>query len=253
MQLKGVAAIVTGGASGLGASTARMLAGRGAQVAVFDINEPAARDLVRDIGGVFCKVDVSEEGSVLEGLAEAQRRHGVARILVNCAGVPAAIKTVTRHNACHPLDTFRRVIEINLIGTFNVISKFAARLCAWETEEEERGVVINTASVAAYDGQIGQAAYAASKAGVVGLTLPVARDLALHRIRVVTLAPGLFLTPMMMGLAPEVRDSLGAQVPHPNRLGRPEEYAQLVDSIIANPMVNGEVIRIDGALRMAPR
>jgi NAD(P)-dependent dehydrogenase (short-subunit alcohol dehydrogenase family) len=253
MKLEGIAAIVTGGASGLGASTARMLAGRGAKVAVFDLNEQAARDLVQDIGGVFCKVDVSEEGSVVAGLSEAEQRHGVARVLVNCAGVPSAVKTVTKGNAYHPLDTFRRVIEINLIGTFNVISKFAARLSTRETQEEERGVVVNTASVAAYDGQIGQAAYASSKAGVVGLTLPVARDLAQHRIRVVTLAPGLFLTPMMMGLAPELRDSLGAQVPHPSRLGRPEEYAQLVESILANPMVNGEVIRIDGALRMPPR
>jgi len=253
MKLEGIAAIVTGGASGLGASTARMLAGRGAKVAVFDLNQQAARDLIQDIGGVFCKVDVSEEGSVVAGLSEAEQRHGVARVLVNCAGVPAAVKTVTKGNAYHPLDTFRRVIEINLIGTFNVISKFAARLSAWETQEEERGVVINTASVAAYDGQIGQAAYASSKAGVVGLTLPVARDLAQHRIRVVTLAPGLFLTPMMMRLSPELRDSLGMQVPHPSRLGRPDEYAQLVESILANPMVNGEVIRIDGALRMAPR
>ena len=145
------------------------------------------------------------------------------------------------------------VIEVNLIGTFNMISKFAARLASWESEEEERGVVVNTASVAAFDGQIGQAAYASSKAGVVGLTLPVARDLAQHRIRVVTIAPGLFLTPMMRGLPPEVQDSLAKQVPHPRRLGRPEEYAQLVDSIIGNPMLNGEVIRLDGAIRMAPR
>jgi NAD(P)-dependent dehydrogenase (short-subunit alcohol dehydrogenase family) len=253
MQLDGIAAIVAGGASGLGAATARMLAARGARVTVFDLNEPAARDLIQDIGGVFCKVNVSEEGSVVEGFSEAEQRHGVARVLVNCAGVSAAVKTVTKHDAYHPLDTFRRVIEVNLIGTFNVISKFAARLSAWETQEEERGVVINTASVAAYDGQIGQAAYASSKAGVVGLTLPVARDLAQHRIRVVTIAPGLFLTPMMMGLPPEVQDSLGKQVPHPGRLGRPAEYAQLVESIIANPMLNGEVIRLDGAIRMAPR
>jgi NAD(P)-dependent dehydrogenase (short-subunit alcohol dehydrogenase family) len=230
-----------------------MLAGRGAQVAVFDLNEPAAGVLVRDIGVLFCKVIVNDDSSVLEGLAHAEQRHGIARVLVNCAGVSVAARTVTKHNAHHPLDSFRRVIEVNLIGTFNVVSKFAARLCAWETQEEERGVVINTASGAAFDGQIGQAAYAASKAGVVGLTLPVARDLSRHRIRVIAIAPGLFLTPMMMSMSPELRHSLETQVPHPNRLGHPDEYAQLVESVIANPMINGEVIRIDGALRMAPR
>jgi NAD(P)-dependent dehydrogenase (short-subunit alcohol dehydrogenase family) len=253
MRSDGVAAVVTGGASGLGASTVQMMAARGAKVAVFDVNERAGRELAQQVGGWFCRVDVSDDAEVAQGLAEAERRHGVARALVNCAGIAAAAKTVGRHNECHPLETYRRVIEINLIGTFNMISKFAARLSAWETEEEERGVVVNTASVAAYDGQIGQAAYASSKAGVVGLTLPVARDLAQHRIRVVTIAPGLFLTPMMMGLPPDVQDSLGKQVPHPSRLGRPEEYAQLVESIIANPMLNGEVIRLDGAIRMAPR
>jgi NAD(P)-dependent dehydrogenase (short-subunit alcohol dehydrogenase family) len=253
MQLDGIAAIVTGGASGLGASTVQMLASRGAKVAVFDVSEQPGRELAQDIGGLFCKVNVSDDAGAAEGLSEAERRHGVARVLVNCAGVAAAVKTVGKHNEYHPLDIFRRVIEINLIGTFNMISKFAARLSAWETKEEERGVVVNTASVAAYDGQIGQAAYASSKGGVVGLTLPVARDLAQHRIRVVTIAPGLFLTPMMMGLPPEVQESLGKQVPHPGRFGRPEEYAQLVESIIANPMLNGEVIRLDGAIRMAPR
>src|SRR5271154_3175611 len=202
MQLDGIAAVVTGGASGLGASTVQMLAAGGAKVAVFDVNEQPARELAQEIGGLFCKVNVSDDVGVEEGLAEAERRHGVARVLVNCAGVAAAVKTVGKQNAYHPLDIFRRVIEINLIGTFNMISKFAARLSTWETNEEERGVVVNTASVAAYDGQIGQAAYASSKGGVVGLTLPVARDLAQHRIRVLTIAPGLFLTPMMMGLAP---------------------------------------------------
>lgn len=253
MQLKGVAAIVTGGASGLGASTVRMLADHGAKVALFDVNEQAADELAQQIGGLFCRVDVSDDTSVAEALAKAEQQHGVARILVNCAGVASPGKTVGKGSAPHPLDTYRRVIEINLIGTFNVISKFAARLSAWQTEQEERGVIVNTASVAAYDGQIGQAAYASSKGGVVGLTLPVARDLAEHRIRVVTIAPGIFLTPMLMGLSEEVQRSLAKQVPHPNRLGRPEEYAQLVESIIANPMLNGEVIRLDGAIRMAPR
>jgi NAD(P)-dependent dehydrogenase (short-subunit alcohol dehydrogenase family) len=253
MQLKGVAAIVTGGASGLGASTVRMLADHGAKVALFDVDEQAAGELAERIGGLFCRVNVSDHASVAEGVAKAEQQHGVARILVNCAGVASPGKTVGKGNMPHPLDTYRRVIEINLIGTFNVISKFAARLSAWQTEEEERGVIVNTASVAAYDGQIGQAAYASSKSGVVGLTLPVARDLAEHRIRVVTIAPGIFLTPMLMGLSEEVRHSLGKQVPHPSRLGRPEEYAQLVEAILANPMLNGEVIRLDGAIRMAPR
>lgn len=253
MQLKGIAAIVTGGASGLGASTARMLADRGARVAIVDLNKQAADAVAQEIGGLVCKVNVSDDVSVTEGLAEAEERHGVARVLVNCAGVGCAIKTVGKENMPHSLDAYRRTIEVNLIGTFNMISKFAARLAAWETNDEERGVIVNTASVAAFDGQIGQAAYASSKGGIVGLTLPVARDLAIHRIRVMTIAPGIFMTPMLMGLPQEVQDSLGIQVPHPSRLGRPEEYAQLVESIIANPMLNGEVIRLDGAIRMAPR
>jgi len=253
MQLKGMAAIVTGGASGLGAATVRMLADRGAKVAVFDLNKQAGQALAQEIGGLCCSVNVSDDASVVEGLAKAEQQHGIARILVNCAGVSCAVKTVDRDHVPHPLESYRRTIEINLIGTFNMISKFAARLSAWKTDEEERGVIVNTASVAAYDGQIGQAAYASSKGGVVGMTLPVARDLAEHRIRVVTIAPGIFLTPMLMSLSQEIQDSLGKQVPHPRRLGRPEEYAQLVESIIANPMLNGEVIRLDGAIRMAPR
>jgi NAD(P)-dependent dehydrogenase (short-subunit alcohol dehydrogenase family) len=253
MQLEGIAAIVTGGASGLGASTARMLARHGAKVAIFDLNEQVAETQAQQIGGLLCRVNVSDDASVAEGLAKAEQQHGVARVLVNCAGVACAIKTVGKGNVPHPLDAYRRTIEINLIGTFNMISKFAARLAAWDTNDEERGVIVNTASVAAFDGQVGQVAYASSKGGVVGLTLPVARDLAGHRIRVVTIAPGIFLTPMLMGLSQEVQDSLGKQVPHPSRLGRPEEYAQLVESIITNPMLNGEVIRLDGALRMAPR
>lgn len=253
MELKDVGVIVTGGASGLGGATASLLAGKGAKVAIFDLNEESGQAKAAEIGGIFVKVNVADEESVNAGLATAEAAHGVARILVNCAGVAPAIKTIGRENAPHPLDVYRKTIEVNLIGTFNVISKFASRLAAADLIGEERGVIVNTASVAAYDGQIGQAAYASSKGGVVGMTLPIARDLAQHRIRVMTIAPGIFLTPMLMGLPQAAQDSLGQQVPHPSRLGKPEEYAQLVDSIVANPMLNGETIRLDGAIRMAPR
>ncbi|WP_070157044.1 SDR family NAD(P)-dependent oxidoreductase [Sphingobium phenoxybenzoativorans] len=253
MELKGLAAIVTGGASGLGGATAKLLAEGGAKVAIFDLNEEAGEAHARAIGGIFVKANVSDEASVTAALDAAEALHGVARILVNCAGVAPAIKTVGKENAPHPMDQYRRAIEINLIGTFLMISRFAARLAAADAIGEERGVIVNTASVAAYDGQIGQAAYASSKGGVVGMTLPVARDLAQHKIRVMTIAPGIFLTPMLMGLPQAAQDSLGTQVPHPSRLGRPEEYAKLVESIIANPMLNGETIRLDGAIRMAPR
>jgi len=252
MELKDVAAIVTGGASGLGGATAKMLADNGAKVAIFDLNEEAGEAHAKAIGGIFVKANVSDEASVDAAIA-AQTKHGVARILVNCAGVAPAIKTVGKENVPHAIDAYRRTIEINLIGTFLMISRFAARLAAADPVGEERGVIVNTASVAAYDGQIGQAAYASSKGGVVGMTLPVARDLAQHKIRVMTIAPGIFLTPMLMGLPQAAQDSLGTQVPHPSRLGRPEEYAKLVESIIANPMLNGETIRLDGAIRMAPR
>jgi NAD(P)-dependent dehydrogenase (short-subunit alcohol dehydrogenase family) len=253
MKLDGLNAVVTGGASGLGGATATMLAAAGVKVAIFDLNEEVGKAHAASIGGTFVKVNVSDDASVSAGFAAAAAAQGVARLLVNCAGVAPAIKTVGRENAAHPLDAFRKTIEVNLIGTFNCISKFAARLAQADPVGEERGVIVNTASVAAYDGQIGQAAYAASKGGVVGLTLPVARDLAQLKIRVVTIAPGIFLTPMLMGLPQAAQDSLGTQVPHPSRLGKPEEYAQLVESIIANPMLNGEVIRLDGAIRMAPR
>jgi NAD(P)-dependent dehydrogenase (short-subunit alcohol dehydrogenase family) len=177
----------------------------------------------------------------------------VARILVNCAGIAPAVKTVDKNNAPHLLDVFAKTVGVNLVGTFNVISKFAALLAAADDIDGERGVIINTASIAAFDGQIGQAAYSASKGGVVGMTLPIARDLAQHKIRVMTVAPGIFLTPMLEAFPKNVQDALGAQVPHPSRLGKPVEYAQLVQSIILNPMLNGEVIRLDGAIRMAPR
>lgn len=253
MNINGLAAIVTGGASGLGGATAQLLAKAGAKVTIFDLNEEAGQAAAKDIGGTFVKVNVADDASVSAGLDAAEAAHGVARILVNCAGIAPAIKTVGRENAPHPLDVYRKTVEVNLIGTFNLISKFAARLAGADAIGEERGVIVNTASVAAYDGQIGQAAYASSKGGVVAMTLPIARDLAQHKIRVMTIAPGIFLTPMLMGLPQAAQDSLGTQVPHPSRLGKPDEYAQLVESIIANPMLNGEVIRLDGAIRMAPK
>jgi NAD(P)-dependent dehydrogenase (short-subunit alcohol dehydrogenase family) len=253
MKIEGLTAIVTGGASGLGSATAGLLAQRGANVALLDVNGDVGQQRAGEISGLFVRTDVTDEESVAEALATVEAKFGPARILVNCAGVAPAIKTVSKEGAPHPLAAFRRAIEINLIGTFNVIAQFAARAAAVEPIGEERGVIINTASVAAYDGQMGQAAYAASKNGVVGLTLPVARDLARLQIRVMTIAPGIFLTPMLMGLPQAAQDSLGQQVPHPSRLGHPDEYAQLVESIITNPMLNGDVIRIDGAIRMAPR
>jgi NAD(P)-dependent dehydrogenase (short-subunit alcohol dehydrogenase family) len=253
MNIEGLAAIVTGGASGLGKATAKMLAVNGAKVTIFDLNEEAGEAAAAEIGSAFVSVNVADDASVAAGLDAAERAHGIARILVNCAGIAPAVKTVGKENAPHPLDTYRRTIEVNLIGTFNVIAKFAARAAAVEEIDGERGVIINTASVAAYDGQIGQAAYSASKGGVVGMTLPIARDLASHKIRVMTIAPGIFLTPMVEAFPQHVQDALGAQVPHPSRLGRPAEYAQLVEAIVRNPMLNGEVIRLDGAIRMTPR
>ncbi|MBB6427899.1 SDR family NAD(P)-dependent oxidoreductase [Sphingopyxis sp. JAI128] len=253
MDIKGLAAIVTGGASGLGFATAKKLAAEGAQVTLFDLNEQVGHKAAGEIGGVFVKVDVADDASVTAGLDVGERAHGVARILVNCAGVSQIMKTVGKEFVPHTLDAYRRTIEVNLIGTFNTISKFAARAAAADEIDGERGVIVNTASVAAFDGQIGQVAYAASKGGIVGMTLPIARDLAQHKIRVVTIAPGIFLTPMVEGLPQNVQDSLGTQVPHPSRLGKPSEYGLLVESIIRNPMLNGEVIRLDGAIRMAPR
>jgi len=253
MNVNGMAALVTGGASGLGKATAQMLAEAGVKVAVLDLNAEAGNAVASEIGGTFVSTDVTDDASVTEALSKAETVHGIARLLVNCAGIAPAVKTVGKENAPHPLDTFRKTIEVNLIGTFNVISKFAARTATLDEIDGERGVIVNTASVAAYEGQIGQAAYAASKGGVVGLTLPVARDLAKLKIRVMAVAPGIFLTPMLEAFPENVQEALGAQVPHPSRLGKPVEYAQLVASIIANPMLNGEVIRLDGAIRMAPR
>jgi len=253
LELKGIAAIVTGGASGLGGATAKMLAAGGAKVTIFDLNEEVGKAHAQEIGATFQKVNVADEASVAAALDAAQAANGVARVLVNCAGIAPAVKTVGRENIPHSAEIFTKAITVNLIGTFTMIAQFAARLAAAEPIGEERGVIINTASVAAYDGQIGQAAYSASKGGVVGMTLPIARDLSQHQIRVMTIAPGIFLTPMLLGLPQAAQDSLGKMVPHPSRLGRPEEYAKLAASIIDNPMLNGEVIRLDGAIRMAPK
>jgi NAD(P)-dependent dehydrogenase (short-subunit alcohol dehydrogenase family) len=250
----GQAAIVTGGASGLGAATARALAAKGMRVAVFDLSEEAGRALAGEIGGLFLRVDVSDPASVADGVAAAEAALGVPRVLVNCAGIAPAAKTVSRGEPHDPV-LFARVIGVNLIGSFNCASQAAARMVAAAPlgPDGARGVIVNTASVAAYEGQVGQVAYAASKGGIVGMTLPMARDLADKGVRVCAIAPGLFLTPLLEGLPQEVQESLGKQVPYPSRLGRPEEYAALVCHIVENPMLNGEVIRLDGAIRMAPR
>lgn len=253
MDLRDIPAIVTGGASGLGAATAAALAASGARVTLLDLDRARGEAHAAEIGGRFDAVDVTDDVAVAAALDAAQAAHGIARVLVNCAGVAPASRVVNREGLPHALSLFRKVVEINLIGTFCVAAAFAARLAKADPVEEGRGVIVNTASVAAFDGQIGQAAYAASKGGVAAMTLPLARDLAQHGIRVVTIAPGLFLTPMLAGMPQAIQDSLGQQVPFPSRLGKPGEYAQLVLSIIASPMLNGETIRLDGALRMAPR
>ena len=253
MQVEGQAAIVSGGASGLGRATAKALADNGAKVAILDVNEPAAAEAALDTGGLAIACDVSDAASVEAAFVAARERHGPARIVVNCAGVGTAGRIVGRDGPL-PLERFRRVIEVNLVGTFNVMRVAAAEMSAFEPlEEGERGIIISTASVAAFEGQIGQAAYSASKGGIVSLTLPAARELARYGVRVVAIAPGVFETPMVEALPPDIRQSLAAGVPFPNRLGRPAEYAALVLHLCRNPMINGEVLRLDGALRMAPR
>ena len=253
MDIKGCAAVVTGGASGLGEASARKLAAEGAKVAIFDLNAERGEVVAKDIDGIFAQVNVTEEDSVTQGLDTASAAHGEARILVNCAGIAIAQKTTSRGEA-HVLADFERVIKINLIGSFNCIRLAATRMAALELiNVEERGVIVSTASVAAYDGQIGQAAYAASKGGIVGMTLPIARDLARDAIRVMTIAPGIFLTPLMDNLPPEVQESLGTSVPFPARLGDPAEFAALVQHICENAYMNGETIRLDGSIRMAPK
>ena len=253
MELKGQAAIVTGGASGLGAATARALAAAGAKVTVFDINEAGAASVARDIGGVGISCDVASADGAKAGIEKAKAAHGAARILVNCAGVGPAKRIVGRDGP-QPLEDFERVIRINLIGTFNMMRLVAADMQTVEPfADGERGVIVSTASIAAFEGQIGQAAYASSKGGVAALTIPAARELAQFGIRVLAIAPGIFATPMLTALPQETQDSLGASVPFPKRLGRPSEYAALVLHCIHNGYLNGEVIRLDGALRMAPR
>ena len=253
MQLNGMAVIVTGGGSGLGAATAERLAKAGCLVAAVDINEAAANATAERTGGIGIKCDVADSASAEAAFAAARAAHGPVRILVNCAGIGIAGRIVGRDGPLQ-LDAFERVIRVNLIGTFNMLRLAGAEMSDTDPlDDNERGVIINTASIAAFDGQIGQAAYAASKGGVVSLTLPAARELARAGVRVMTIAPGLFHTPMVAQLPPEIQASLGASIPYPSRLGLPEEYAALVEHIILNRFLNGETIRLDGALRMAPR
>jgi len=249
LRLDGVGAFIGGGASGLGEATARELTARGARVTVADLNEERGGALAGELGGVFVKADVTDEAQV----RAAVERAGELRLAVSCAGIGWAERTVKKDGPA-ALEPFEAVVRVNLIGTFNVLRLAAAAMARNEPDEDgERGAVVMTASIAAYDGQIGQAAYSASKGGVVGLTLPAARDLARLGIRVCTIAPGLFDTPLLAGLPDEAREALGAQVPHPARLGRPEEYARLACHIAENAMLNGETIRLDGALRMPPK
>lgn len=247
-------AVVSGGASGLGAAAATALADAGAKLVILDMNEAAGAARATELGGMFVKTDVSDPASVATALDQVKNQHESIHIAVNCAGIAPAAKTVSK-GAPHDAQTFATTINVNLIGTFNVASQAAALMAgnAPLDADGSRGVIINTASVAAFEGQVGQVAYAASKGGVVGMTLPMARDLAQLGIRICAIAPGLFKTPMLQGLPQEVQDSLGAQVPFPSRLGNPAEYAQLVCHIVENQMLNGEVIRLDGAIRMAPR
>ena len=259
MDLANSAAVVTGGASGLGAATARALAAKGVKVAIFDLQADKGEALADEIGGVFCKVDVTSDDSVDAGFAAARATHGQERILVNCAGTGNAAKTAGRSKQDgsikhFPLDAFDRIIQINLVGTFRCLAKSAAGMLTLEPGDDgERGAIVNTASAAAEDGQMGQAAYSASKAGVVGMTLPIARDLMSEGIRVNTILPGIFDTPLLAAAPQPVRDALAASVPFPKRLGRPEEFAALALTMIECGYFNGEDVRLDGAIRMAPR
>ncbi|MCT7374740.1 3-hydroxyacyl-CoA dehydrogenase [Chelativorans salis] len=253
MNPSGITALVTGGGSGLGEATARALAEKGAKVALADVGMEQAEKVAGEIGGLAIRCDVTSAEDGEAAIAAVTEKLGPPRILVNCAGIAVAMKTVGKEGP-HPLDLYRKVIEVNLLGSFNMIRLFAAQ--AQELKPlagDERGVIVNTASVAAFDGQIGQAAYSASKGGIVGMTLPIARDLARAGIRVCTIAPGIFKTPMLAGLPEDAQASLGQQVPFPPRLGEPSEYAALACHIVENQMLNGETIRLDGAIRMAPR
>jgi NAD(P)-dependent dehydrogenase (short-subunit alcohol dehydrogenase family) len=253
MDVKGHAALVTGGGSGLGAATASALAAAGAKVALLDVNLDAAKAHAEKIGGIAIKCDVSDSDSATSAVKEAREKHGIARVLINCAGIGTP-KKILGKDGPQPLADFERIVRVNLIGSFNVLRLFAADLQNAEAlADGERGVCISTASVAAFEGQIGQAAYAASKGGIVGLTLPAARELAQFGIRVLAIAPGIFLTPMLLGLSEEVQRSLAASVPFPKLLGKPEQYASLAMEMVRNNYLNGEVVRIDGSLRMAPK
>jgi NAD(P)-dependent dehydrogenase (short-subunit alcohol dehydrogenase family) len=252
LKIDNCAVIVTGGASGMGAATARMLAARGAKVALFDLDIDKAEIVAAEFKGVAFKCNVADEESVMTAINAAEEKHGVARIVINCAGIVHGRRMVNKDGAM-PLDEFKKVIEINLVGSFNVMRLAANAMSNAPLIGEERGVIINTASVAAFDGQIGQCAYSASKGGIVGMTLPAARDLSQLAIRVMTIAPGLVDTPMFEKISPEARAALAASVPHPKRLIHPDEFAMLVVQIIENAMLNGEVIRLDGALRMQPK
>lgn len=259
MKISGSAAVVTGGASGLGEATARALAAQGAKVAIFDLNEEKGNAVAKDIGGVFCKVNVTDDASVDAGFAKAREAHGQERILINCAGTGNAIKTASRDKATgqvkhFPIDAFEAIIRINLIGTFRCVAKSAAGMLTLEPQEDgERGAIVNTASVAAEDGQIGQAAYSAAKGGVVAMTLPVARDLSGEGIRINTILPGIFNTPLLAAAPDNVKAALSASVPFPKRLGIPDEFAGLALEMVRNSYFNGEDVRLDGAIRMAPR
>jgi len=252
MQIQNNVFIITGGASGLGAATARMLTEAGAKVVLADVQVEPGTKLAEELGGKFVKCDVTSEADG-KAVVEAAVALGTLRGLINCAGVAPAVKTVGKDGP-HPLDVFQRTVNINLVGTFNMARLAADAMAKTEASEwGERGVIINTASVAAFDGQMGQCAYGASKAAVAGMTLPMARDLARNGIRVMTIAPGIFETPMLLGMPQEVQDALGKMVPFPPRLGKPNEYAHLAKCIIENPMLNGETIRLDGAIRMQPK
>jgi len=253
MRISGAAAIVTGGGSGLGRATAEALAARGAKVAVADLNAGAAEEVARAIGGVAVLCDVGDGASATQAVARAEAAHGAARILVNCAGIGNPVRIVGKDGEPAALGDFEKVIRVNLIGTFNMIRLAAAGMAKLDPIEGERGVIVSTASVAAFEGQIGQSAYAASKGGVAAMTLPIARELARNGVRVNTIAPGIFMTPMLAGLREDFQQSLGASVPFPSRLGDPSEYAALAVHLVENGYLNGETIRIDGALRMAPR
>jgi NAD(P)-dependent dehydrogenase (short-subunit alcohol dehydrogenase family) len=252
LKLTGISAIVTGGASGLGAATARRLALAGAKVAVFDVNKDMADGVAKEIGGVAIQCDVSNGPAAEAGIAAARERHGAARILVNCAGIGLGKRIVGKEGPM-PLEDYTRVIQVNLIGTFNMLRLAATDMSKLDPIGEERGVIISTASIAAYEGQVGQAAYASSKGGIVALTMPAARELAQFGIRVLTIAPGIMLTPLLQKLPEEVQKSLGESVLFPKRLGQGSEFAALVQHCVENEYLNGEVIRIDGGLRMAPR